>query len=33
MSFRNTRQGQWQSTEWVGNEVMVRYSLQLTPGS
>ncbi len=23
-------QGQWQSTEWVGNEVTVRYSLTLT---
>jgi polyisoprenoid-binding protein YceI len=23
-------QGQWQSTEWVGNEVSVRYSLTLT---
>ncbi|SRR5579883_2082412 len=26
-------QGQWQSTEWVGNEVTVRYSLVLTPKS
>ena len=25
-------QGQWQSTEWVGSEVMVRYSLALTAG-
>ena len=24
-------QGQWQSTEWVANEVTVRYSLTLTP--
>lgn len=26
-------QGQWQSTEWVGNDVTVRYSLVLTPKS
>lgn len=26
-------QGQWSSTEWVGNEVTVRYSLELVPGS
>lgn len=25
-------QGQWRSTEWVGNDVTVRYSLTLTPG-
>jgi cytochrome b561/polyisoprenoid-binding protein YceI len=26
-------QGQWQSTEWVGNDVTVRYSLELIPQS
>jgi cytochrome b561/polyisoprenoid-binding protein YceI len=26
-------QGQWKSTEWVGNEVTVRYSLELLPAS
>lgn len=26
-------QGQWQSTEWLGNDVTVRYSLELTPES
>jgi cytochrome b561 len=26
-------QGQWQSTEWVGNDVTVRYSLELVPRS
>lgn len=26
-------QGQWQSTEWVGNAVTVRYSLELVPAS
>lgn len=26
-------QGQWQSTEWVGNGVVVRYSLTLTAGN
>jgi polyisoprenoid-binding protein YceI len=25
-------QGDWKSTEWVGNEVSVSYSLRLTPG-
>ncbi len=25
-------QGQWQSTDWVGNEVTIRYSLTLTAG-
>lgn len=26
-------QGQWQSTDWVGNDVTVRYSLELVPRS
>ena len=26
-------QGQWQSTEWVGSEVTIRYALQLVPQS
>ena len=26
-------QGQWQSTEWVGNDVTVRYSVELVPRS
>jgi cytochrome b561 len=26
-------QGQWQSTEWVGNDVTLHYSLELTPKS
>jgi hypothetical protein len=26
-------QGQWQSTEWLGNEVTVRYSLVLAPSA
>ena len=26
-------QGDWKSTEWVGNDVIVSYSLRLTPGT
>ena len=26
-------QGDWKSTEWVGNDVIVSYSLRLTPGA